>query len=107
MCLKPKSIRKKYLDSVRACCIELLSLNIGIKNVEPVIRSVLKHIASFEIKELPHLTTLTQMFSEMKGLACQQLSEELQKGDNFTLHSDGTSKYGQNFYSFEFSTPDI
>ena len=42
----------------------------------------------------------------MKGLACQQLSEELQKGDNLTLHSDGTSKYGQHFYSFQLSTPD-
>ena len=103
---KTKEHQKKYLDSVRACCIELLSLNVGIKNVEPVIRSVLKHITSFEIKKLPHLTTLTRMFSEMKGLACQQLSEELQKGDNLTLHSDGTSKYGQHFYSFQLSTPD-
>ena len=101
-----KEHQKKYLDSVRACCIELLSLNVGIKNVEPVIRSVLKHIVSFEIKELPHPTTLTQMYSEMKGLACQHLNEELQKGDNLTLHSDGTSKYGQHFYSFQLSTPD-
>ena len=67
-----KEHQKKYLDSVRACCIELLSLNVGIKNVEPIIRSVFKHIASFEIKKLPHLTTFTRMFSEMKGLACQQ-----------------------------------
>ena len=101
-----KEHQKKYLDSVRACCIELLSLNVGIKNVEPVIRSVLKHIVSFEIKELPHPTTLTRMYSEMKGLACQHLNEELQKGDNLTLHSDGTSKYGQHFYSFQLSTPD-
>ena len=101
-----KEHQKKYLDSIRACCIELLSLNVGIKNVEPVIRSVLKHIASFEIKELPHPTTLTRMYSEMKGLACQQLNEELKKGDNLTLHSDGTSKYGQHFYSFQLSTPD-
>ena len=101
-----KEHQKKYLDSVRACCIELLSLNVGIKNVEPVIRSVLKHIASFEIKELPHPTTLTRMYSEMKSLACQHLNEELQKGDNLTLHSDGTSKYGQHFYSFQLSTQD-
>ena len=101
-----KEHQKKYLDNIRACCIELLSLNVGINNVEPVIRSVLKHIASFEIKELPHPTTLTRMYSEMKGLACQQLNEELKKGDNLTLHSDGTSKYGQHFYSFQLSTPD-
>jgi len=84
----------------------LLFQLLGIKNVEPVIRSVLKHIASFEIKELPHPTTLTQMYSEKKGLVYQQLNEELQKEDNLTLHSDGTSKYGQHYYSFQISTPD-
>ena len=30
-----------YLEGVRQCCIELLSLNVGVKNIEPVIRSVL------------------------------------------------------------------
>ena len=54
-----KEHQKKHLDSVRACCFELLCLNVGIKNVEPVIRSVLKHIASFEVKQLPHFSTLT------------------------------------------------
>ena len=101
-----KEHQKKYLDNISACCIELLSLNVSINNVEPVIRSVLKHIASFEIKELPHPTTLTRMYSEMKGLACQQLNEELKKGHNLTLHSDGSSKYGQHFCSFQLSTPD-
>ena len=44
------------------------------------------------------------MFAEMKGLACQQLAEELSKQENLTLHSDGTSKYGQHYYSFQVST---
>ena len=99
-----KEHQRKYLDSVRQCCIELLSLNVGIKNVDPIIRCVLRHIVSFEIKELPKTATLTRMYAEMKGIACQQLSEELQKGENFTLHSDGTSKFGQHYYSFQVST---
>ena len=33
---------QKYLDGVRQCCIELLSLNVANKQIEPVIRSVLK-----------------------------------------------------------------
>jgi len=101
-----KAHQRKYLDNVRQCCIELLSLNVGIKNVDPIIWCVLKHIASFEIKELPQTSTLTRMYTEMKGLACQQLSEELQKGENFTLHSDGTSKFGQHYYSFQVTTLD-
>jgi len=94
----------KYLDNVRQCCIELLSLNVGVNNVEPIIRSVLKHIASFKIKELPQKSILIRMFAEMKGLSCQQLSEELQKEDKLTLHSDGTSNFGQHYYSFQVST---
>ena len=46
------------------------------------------------------------MFAEMKGLACQQLVEELGEQENLTLHSDGTSKYGQHYYSFQVSTQD-
>ena len=82
---------------LRQCCIELLSLNVGINNVNPVIRCVLKHIASFNIKELPQAATLTRMYTEMKVLAYQLLSEELQKGDNLTLHRDGTCKFGLRF----------
>ena len=32
----------KYTDDVRACCYELLSLNVGIRNISAVITSVLK-----------------------------------------------------------------
>ena len=96
-----KEHQRKYLDNVRQRCIELLSLNVGIKNVDPIIRCVLKHIVSFEIKELPQTSTLTGMYAEMKGLACHQLSEELQKEENLTLHSDGTTKFGQHYYSFQ------
>ena len=53
-----KEHKRKYLDNMRQCCIELLSMNVGINNVKPVIRCVLKHIrcvlkhiASFEIKD--------------------------------------------------------
>jgi len=78
-------------------------MNVGINNVNPVIRCVLNHIASFNIKELPQAPALTR---EMKGLAYQQLCEELQKGDNLTLHSDGTCKFGQYYYGFRVSTAD-
>ena len=93
-----KEHKQKYLDNVRQCCIELLGMNVGISNVEPIIRCVLKHIASLEVKELPHTATLVRMLTEMKGLAYQQLSEELSKQENLTLHSDGTSKFGQHYY---------
>ena len=99
-----KEHQNKYLDSVRQCCIELLSMIVGIKNVEPGIRCVLKHIVCMRIGELPQSSSLVRMLSEMKGLACQQLAEELNKQENLTLHSDGISKYGQHYNPFQIST---
>ena len=84
--------------------MELLSLNVGILNVEPIIRSVLKHIAGFSIKELPQKATLVRMLAEMKGITYCQLAEVLAKDENLTLHSDGTTKFGEHYYSFQIST---
>jgi hypothetical protein len=47
---RTKEHRQKYMDNVRQCCIELLSLNVGLKQVEPVIKSVLHNIASMDIR---------------------------------------------------------
>ena len=43
---------QKFIDSVRQCCIELLSMNVATNQVEPVIRSVLRNIASVEVSAL-------------------------------------------------------
>ena len=95
----------KYQDGIRLCCMELLSLNVGVLNIEPVIHSVLKHIADFGVKELPQKATLTRMLAEMKGITYNQLTEELGKEENLTIHSDGTSKFGEHYHSFQISTP--
>ena len=92
--LETMANRKRYLDSVRQCCAELLSLNAGVANLKPVIRSVLKHVGGFEVQALPAPTTLMWILTEMKVLACQQLSEELTKSKDVTLRSYGTSKWG-------------
>ena len=42
------------------------------------------------------------MYAEMKGLAYQQI-EEVSKQDNLTLHSDGTTKFGLHYGSFQVS----
>ena len=101
--LKTKEHKQLYLDNVRQCCLDLLSLNVGIRQVEPVIRSVLKNIAGFEVDRLPQPGTLVRMYAEMKGLAYQQVAEELSEQGNLTLHSDGTSKFGQHYGSFQIS----
>ena len=68
---------QKVIDSVRQCCIELLSMNVATNQVEPVIRSVLRNIASVEVSALPKASTLSGMLAEMKCLAYQQISDEV------------------------------
>ena len=66
---KTKEHKQKHLDTVRQCCIELLSMNVGVKQVEPVIRSVLLNIAGMEAYDLPSTATLVRMLSEMKHIS--------------------------------------
>jgi len=94
----------KYLDGVRQCCIELLSMNVGVKNVDPIIRTVLSNIAGMTVDRLPKYTTTVEMLPEMKALAYKQIAEKLQVSQQLTLHSDGTSKFGQHYGSFQVST---
>ena len=56
--------------------------------------------------EVPKLTTLVDMTAEMKGLACQQLAEQLTATEKLTSHSDGTSKFGQHYGGFQVSMPE-
>ena len=95
---------QKFLDGVRQCCIELLAMNVATNQVEPVIHSVLLNIASIEVGELPKSSTLSGMLVEMKCLAYDQISEDMSTQDNITLHSDGTSKFGEHYGSYQIST---
>ena len=56
-----------------------------------------------EVETLPKPTTLVDMIAEMKGLACQQLAEQLTALEKLTLYSDGTPKFGQHYGGFQVS----
>lgn len=98
----------KYVDDIRACCYELLSLNVGVRSVKPVIETVLKNVAHKSVDRLPSKTTLCSMMLECLTLAQAQLGEELAKedADYYTLQTDGTSKYGDHFGTYDVSTND-
>ena len=93
-----------YTNNVRQCCLKLLSMNVGILQIDPVIRSVLKNIAGMEVDKLPKPASLIRMLTELKCLSYQQIADELQGCENVTLHADGTSKFGQHYGSFQIST---
>ena len=76
--------QSKYTDNVRACCYELLSLNVGVQNVKAVITTILKNIAHKSVERLPCRTTLCDMMVESLTVAQAQLGEELTREE--TIH---------------------
>ena len=56
----------RYTDNVRACIYELLSLNVGVRNVAPIIRYVLRCLVHKSVSCLPSY-----------GLTCQMIFESL------------------------------
>ena len=98
----------KFTDNMRHCCYELLSLNVGVRNVKPIINSVLRNIAHKEVDRLPGKTVLCNMMVECLSLAQAQLGEELshQTGNFYTLQTDGTTKHGQHFGTYDIATAD-
>lgn len=93
----------KYKDNIRSCCYELLSLNVGVKNIEKVILSVLRNTAERSVDRLPCKTTLCEMMIESLTVAQAQLGEKLTEvgSDFFTLHTDGTTKFGEHFGTYD------
>ena len=88
----------KYTDNnIRACCFELLSLNVSVRNVKLVIESVLRNIAHKQADRLPKKSTVCDMMLECLTIAQAQIGEELSKDDGtyYTLQTDGTTKHDQ------------
>lgn len=83
--------------------MELLSYNIGILKIEPVLQSVFK-LLNIEYDRLPKRTTINEILIESRSLAHIQLAEALTTTTNNTLHSDGTSKFGHKYQSYQVAT---
>ena len=93
----------KYTDSMRLCVMDVLSHNVGINQVEPVIRAVLR-LAEIECDKLPKHTAISEMLLESRTLSQIQLAHTLTESDYNTLHSDGTTKFGHKYCGYQIST---
>ena len=96
----------KYTDNVRACIYELLSLNVGVRNVAPIIRCVLGNIVHKDVERLPSHSLTCQMIVESLAIAQAQLGEKLSDVGSFnTIQTDGTTKFGDHFITYDIATP--
>lgn len=95
----------KYTDDVRACVYELLSLNVGVRNIAPIIRCVLKSVAHRSVARLPSHGLTCTMILESLTVAQAQLGEKLSESPDYnTLQTDGTTKYGDHFATYDIKT---
>ena len=107
-------------NNVRTVYEDLLCMDLSSRNVETVIRIVLKQLAGFDVGRLPKVTFAKYMLLEARGLAqinsLSELSGEKCDGEVEettspfselnTLHSDGTSKKGHSFLTYNINTGD-
>ena len=91
-------------ESTRIICImELLSYNVGIRNIEAVLQSVFK-LLNINYDRLPKHTTINELLIESRSLSHAQLREILTNTSDNTLHSDGTTKFGHKYQSYQVTT---
>ena len=92
---------RRYTDEVRECCISLLSLGIGRNKIDPAIRTVLR-LTGKTVERLPAPSTINNMIVEAGVISKLQLGEVLPTTAFNTLHTDGTTKFGENMEDTKF-----
>ena len=89
----------KYTDDIRACIYELLSLNVGVRNIGPTINCVLKNLAA---SRLPSYGLTCQMILESLIIVQAQLGDKLKNTESYgTLQTDGTTKFGEHYATYD------
>ena len=97
----------RYKDVMRMVYEDILMMGVSTRNVERVIRLVLEKVAGIKVDRLPSECFARYMLVEARGLAQYQIAFELVDNcSDMTLHSDGTSKKGRSYLTFDGKTND-
>ncbi|XP_066935310.1 reticulocyte-binding protein 2-like [Clytia hemisphaerica] len=96
----------QYSQEIRMVYEDLLMLGISTANVQHAVRTVLKQLAGLEIDRLPKATFAKYMLLEARGLAHIHVASVLadEPSNCNTMQSDGTSKKGRTFMTYDMST---
>ena len=97
----------QYTDAVRATYQVLVTMGVGISNIEHVVHTVLTNFTNMNIECLPKGTFARLMYTESRRLSQLQVAEELLKdyeNSSRTLHTDGTSKFGKHYGTYDVVT---
>ena len=103
-----KNIDGSYKNNVRACFQDLVLSGVGIKETKNVIKSVLLNLANINVEnnDLPGATFARSQYAEARLIAMIQLGTTLERDfekSDCTLQSDGTSKFGKHYGTYDIS----
>ena len=91
----------KYNVDIRMVYKDLLSMGLSSRNVEKCVRLVLEKLAKVKAGRLPKVTFTKNMFLEARHLVQIHVASVLSENQgNLTLHSDGTSKHGRSYTTY-------
>ena len=94
-------------NTVKATYQDLAMMGVGINNIEKVVRTVLTNFTNMDIECLPKATFVRLMYTESRRLSQLQVAESLLKDYDSscrTLHTDGTSKFGKHYGTYDVVT---
>ena len=97
----------QYTEAVRATYQDLVTMGVGINNIEHVVHTVLTNFTNMNIECLPKGTFARLMYTESRRLSQLQMAEELLKdyeNSSRTLHTDGNSKFGKHYGTYDVLT---
>ena len=106
-----KNVDGSYKNNVRACFQDLVLSGVGIKETKNVIITVLKNMVNIDVDKniLPSTSFARSQYEEARLLAMGQAGSILiQDYDQSkrTLQSDGTSKFGHHYGTYDIATED-
>ena len=87
----------RYCNEIREVIMCLLSMNVSMRNIDGVIKCVLKKLAKKDIGRLPSLAIKSRIQEEALILAQMQVGEEMIKNENYHLQ---TTKVTTNFVCY-------
>ena len=96
-----------YNDTVRATYQDLVMMGVGINNNEKVVRTVLADFTNMDIQCLPKATFARLEYTKSRRLSLLQVVQSLSKDYDSscrTLHTDGTSKFGKYYGTYDVAT---
>ena len=93
-----------YKPNVVEACMTLLSHNVGIEHVCPVIRTAVQALTGLVVGRLPSVGRLSQMQTDMKAVSLMHVAEEITQSDDSTLHTDATTKFFRKYAGYQVTT---